>query len=194
MTALEPSPQSETSRPLVAMLGLCTIVLVIWALSAAKSVFAPLAFAVFVMAIAWPLQRRLQAYMPRLLALALTMVMTILLIIVFASLIAWASTRVARFVASDAARLQALYGPMAAWLESHGVEIAGVWASYFNVDQLIRVAQGGRSRAAHLSKAVVGGAIRNVSAGPTAEVRTAPFIGVAADLQPAGPNLHKIFV
>lgn len=141
MTTLEPSPQSETSRPLVAMLGLCTIVLVVWALSAAKSVFAPLAFAVFVMAIAWPLQRRLQAYMPRLLALALTMVMTVLLIVVFASLIAWATTRVARFVASDAARLQALYGPMTAWLESHGVEIAGVWASYFNVDQLIRVAQ-----------------------------------------------------
>lgn len=141
MTVPEPSPQLEISRTLVAMLGLCTVVLVAWALSAAESVFAPLAFALFVIAIAWPLQRRLQADMPRLLALALTMVTTILVVIVFASLIAWATTRVGRFVASDAVRLQALYGSMTSWLESHGIEMAGVWASHFSVDQLIRLAQ-----------------------------------------------------
>jgi hypothetical protein len=40
---------------LVAMLGVCMSVLVVWALAAAQSVFAPLAFALFIIAIAWPL-------------------------------------------------------------------------------------------------------------------------------------------
>ncbi|MFA5956375.1 AI-2E family transporter [Hyphomicrobium sp.] len=133
------------------MVGLCTVVLVAAALSLAQSVFAPLAFALFVIAIAWPLQRRLQASMPRLLALALTMAATIFVAVVFASLVAWAAGRVGRFVVSDASRLQALYGSIASWLEGHGIEVAGVWANYFSVDQLIRMAQ---QVTAHLNTAV----------------------------------------
>jgi len=60
------------------MLGVCAVVLIGWALYAAQSVFAPLAFALFIMALVWPLQRRLQRDVPELLALALTMAMTIL--------------------------------------------------------------------------------------------------------------------
>ena len=141
VTAPDPFPVPQTNRTLVAMLGVCTVVLVAWALSAAESVFAPLAFAFFIIAIAWPLQRRLQARMPQLLALALTMAATILVVVVFASLIAWATARVGRFVVNDAERLQALYGSMSVWLESHGIELAGLWANYFSVDQLIRLAQ-----------------------------------------------------
>lgn len=141
VTDSEPRPRSETSRTLVAMLSLCTVVLVAWALSAAEAVFAPLAFALFTIAVAWPLQRRLQADVPRLLALALTMAATILVVVVFASLVAWAAGRVGRFVVSDAARLQALYGSITSWLESHGIEIAGLWANYLGVEQLIRLAQ-----------------------------------------------------
>ncbi len=140
MIAPEPS-RSEISRALVAMLGLCAVVLVAWALSAAESVFAPLAFAFFIIALAWPLQRRLQTRMPRLLALALTMAATILVVIVIASMVAWAAGRVGRFVVSDAARLQALYGSITSWLEGHGIEIAGLWANYLGVEQLIRLAQ-----------------------------------------------------
>ncbi len=123
------------------MLGLCTTVLVIGALSAAKSVFAPFAFALFIIAIAWPLQRRLQTSIPRLIALALTMAVTILVIIVLVSLVAWASSCVGRFVVSDAARLQALYGSISEWLKGHDIELAGLWTDYFSVDQLLRFAQ-----------------------------------------------------
>lgn len=139
--APEHSPQSPANRTLLAMLGACTVVLVAGALSLAQSVFAPLAFALFIMAIAWPLQKGLQTRVPQLVALALTMMATILVVFVFASLVGWATARVARFVASDAERLHSLYRSVAGWLESHGIELSGLWANYFNVDQLIRVAQ-----------------------------------------------------
>ena len=141
MTVSEPSRPPEAGRTLIVLLAVCTAVLTVWALAAAQAVFAPLAFALFIIAIAWPLQRRLQADMPRLIALAVTMTVTILVMIIFASLVVWATGRVSRFVVSDAARLQALYGSMTSWLEGHGIEIAGLWASYFSGDQLIRRAQ-----------------------------------------------------
>ena len=128
------------------MFGVCAAVLAVWALSVAESVFAPLAFALFIIAIAWPLQRRLQTKMPRLLALALTMAAVILVVVGFAWLVAWAAGRVGIFIVNDAARLQALYGAMTTWLEGHGIALAGVWANYFNVDQLIRLVQQVTSR------------------------------------------------
>ena len=123
------------------MLGVCMAVLVSWALAAAQSVFAPLAFALFIIAIAWPLQWRLQRELPRLVALALTMAVTILVIVAFGSLVAWAVNRVSRFIISDAAHLQELYASFAAWLEGHGIALAGLWTNYFSVDQLVRLIQ-----------------------------------------------------
>ena len=137
----DPSPRSEIGSALVPMLGLCTVVLVTGALSVAELVLAPLAFGLFVIAIVWPLQKRLQVTLPRLLALALTMAATILVVVAFTLLIAWAAGRVGRFIVSDAARLQALYGSITAWLEGHGIALAGLWTDYFSVDQLIRLAQ-----------------------------------------------------
>ena len=122
------------------MLCLCTAVLVGWALSAAEAVFAPLAFALFIIAIV-ALQRRLQAVTPRLLALAVSMAATILVLIVFLTLVSWALGRVYRFMISDVARLQALFNSVTGWLEDHGIVLAGLWADAVSVSWLIRLAQ-----------------------------------------------------
>ena len=37
----------------------------------------------------------------------------------------------------DAARYQALYDSVMAWLEGHGISVAGVWAEHFNVGWLL---------------------------------------------------------
>ena len=58
-------------------IGLVATVLVTAAVGQAGTVFAPLALALFIIAIVWPLQNRLQARMPRLLALAVTVVVTL---------------------------------------------------------------------------------------------------------------------
>jgi predicted PurR-regulated permease PerM len=48
------------------MLGLCTAVLVLSGLYLARSILAPVAFSLFVVAIVWPLQRALETRLPRL--------------------------------------------------------------------------------------------------------------------------------
>src|SRR6516165_3808658 len=60
----------------------------------ASEVFAPLALALFIIAIVWPLQCWLQARMPALLALAITMTLTVAACLAFASLVVWGFGRV----------------------------------------------------------------------------------------------------
>jgi len=107
----------------------------------AASVFAPLAIALFTIGIVWPLQDRLQTRMPKLAALAITLIVTIVVCLAFASLAVWGFGRVARSLVADAPRYQALYENMVRWLDDHGVSVAGVWAEHFNVGWLLHATQ-----------------------------------------------------
>ena len=107
----------------------------------ADTVFAPLTLAIFIIALVWPFQRRLQSAIPSMLALAVTMSLTILTMLVFASLVAWGFGRVGRSVIADAGRYQAIYDAAVAFLDSHGVSVAGLWAEHFNVGWMLRGAQ-----------------------------------------------------
>jgi AI-2 transport protein TqsA len=116
-------------------------ILVVAALYATRAIFAPLCFALLIMAIVWPMQRRLQAFLPQLVALAVTMLVTIAVIIAFGSLATWAFSRIGLFMVNDADRYRALYAEIVDWLDGHGIVVAGLWADHFNVNWLIRVFQ-----------------------------------------------------
>jgi len=131
----------NSGSSLKAMVAVCALVLTGWSLYAAQTVFAPLAFALFIIALVWPLQRRLQSAMPKLLALAVTMAATLLFVIFFSSLVVWALGRVLRFVTSDASQLQATYGALIQWFEDHGIAVAELWANYFTSARLLQIAQ-----------------------------------------------------
>lgn len=120
---------------------LIAAILAIAALSVASSVFAPVAFALFIIALVWPLQKSLQAALPRLLALAISVVVMVVAFAAFGSLIVWAFGRVARWIVSDAARFQSFYDQATAWLEGHGIAVAGVWSETFNVGWILRTVQ-----------------------------------------------------
>ena len=60
----------------------------------AASVFAPLVLALFIIGIVWPMQNSLQSYMPRLVALAITLVVIVAVCLVFGSLVVWGFSRV----------------------------------------------------------------------------------------------------
>ena len=107
----------------------------------ADTVFAPLTLALFIIALVWPFQCWLQARAPALLALAVTMTLTILTMLVFASLVVWGFSRVGRSLIADSSRYQAIYDATVAWLDSHGVSVAGLWAEHFNVSWMLRGAQ-----------------------------------------------------
>jgi AI-2 transport protein TqsA len=116
-------------------------ILAVAALSVASSVFAPLAFALFIIALIWPLQSALQTVLPRLVALALSVVIMIATFAAFGSLIAWAFGRVGRWIVTDAARFQLFYDQITTWLEGHGIAVAGVWSENFNMSWVLRTAQ-----------------------------------------------------
>src|ERR1700742_51577 len=77
-------------------------------------VLAPLALAFLIIAIVWPLQQRLQSRLPALVSLALTLTVTAVVCLAFASLAAWSFSRVGRSLVADASRYQALYETMVA--------------------------------------------------------------------------------
>jgi AI-2 transport protein TqsA len=122
-------------------MGIIAVVLVVAAARLASSVFAPLALALFIIALVWPVQSSLQKRVSKLPALAITILMTLAVGLAFASLAAWGFGRVGRSVFTDTARYQSLYDSVVIWLDSHGVSIAGLWAEHFNVRWLLRTTQ-----------------------------------------------------
>src|SRR5271170_1591030 len=81
--------------------GIIAAVVVSFAAYQASDVFAPLALALFIIAIVWPLQSWLNARMPGLLALAITMTVTVAVCIAFASLVVWGFSRVGHSMLAD---------------------------------------------------------------------------------------------
>ena len=117
------------------------LILFVAALSTASSVFAPVAFALFIIALVWPLQKALQGVLPRLLALALSLFVMVVAFVGFGSLIVWAFGRVGRWIVSDAARFQAFYEQITLWLEGHGIAVAALWSENFSSAWVLRAVQ-----------------------------------------------------
>ncbi len=124
-----------------ASIKIMAIVAVIAAITYASTVFAPLALALFIIALVWPMQEWLQARMPKLLALAITLLVTLAVGVAFASFVVWGFGRVVRSLAMDAARYEAIYQQVVTWLDGHGVSIAGLWAEHFNVRWVLSTTQ-----------------------------------------------------
>jgi predicted PurR-regulated permease PerM len=121
---------------------LATAILVIALLRFAQSIFVPLTFSLFVIALVWPVQAALQRRMPQLLALLITLSITIFAIIVMGSVTAWGFSKLAQWLFLNAARFQAVYTEWVDWLEGHGIAIVGPVTDRFNVTWLIGFVQG----------------------------------------------------
>ncbi len=124
-----------------ASLVICALILLAAALYLASSVFAPLAFALFILAIVWPLQEALERTLPKGLALFVTLGVTIVVMLIFASLIAWALSAVGDWLLSNVQRFQAVYIQATNWLEERGIFVAGILAERFDVIWLLRLFQ-----------------------------------------------------
>lgn len=126
---------------IVGMLAICTTILVVVALTLGSSVFAPLTFGFFILALVWPMQKALQKILPRGVALFLTLLATIIIFLAFGSMIAWALSAIAEWLVSNVQRFQALYYKLTDQLEEHGIFVAGTLAEKFDVAWLIRMFQ-----------------------------------------------------
>lgn len=141
-TGLDKSIRRErrsSDRALRAMVGVGTTILVVTALGITQAIFAPLTFALLVIAIVWPLQALLQARMPKLLALCLTMLATTAVIVAFGWTITWCFARVGQYVLGQASRFQIAYNELTEWLERHGIVVASLWTEHFSMGWLLQV-------------------------------------------------------
>jgi predicted PurR-regulated permease PerM len=123
------------------MLAVCTVILVAAALYLARPILAPFAFALFTVALVWPLQRALEERLPQFVALLLTLVLTIAVLIAISSMITWALSVERQWLIGHAARFQTLYLEWARWLEEHEIFVVGPLSERFDVMWLVRLFQ-----------------------------------------------------
>ncbi len=135
------TPHRTMDRTLRVMAGVGTAVLVVVALGVAQPVFAPLTFALFIIAIVWPLQSWLQRRLSKLVALAISMLVTILVIGAFVWVMTWGLNRVCRYLIADVARFQMIYDRLTEWLAGHGIVVETIWAEHLNVGWVLRLFQ-----------------------------------------------------
>jgi AI-2 transport protein TqsA len=135
-------PSSPGDRTLRLAAVVCAIILTLAALSLARSVMTPVAFALFIIALVWPLQRRLKMRLPQLVAILLTAAVALLAIGIGCWLIVWGFGRIAQWVIANSARLQGLYTHLADLLEQRGLYAAELVAEQFNMSWIVGVMRG----------------------------------------------------
>lgn len=123
------------------MLLVCTVIMVLAALSWGELVFAPAAFAVFIVMVVWPMQAWLQARLPRMLAMLITIVVTLVCVAFLLLLFAWGISVIGQWLVGNAARFQTIYQAAADWLEGHGVGLAGTLSEKLNMNWVVRFVQ-----------------------------------------------------
>ena len=106
---------------------------------AARAVMTPVAFALFIIALVWPLQRRLTGVLPQVMAVLVTASVALLAIAGGVWLVVWGFSGIAQWVIGNAAPLQGLYMHLADLLEQRGLYAAELFAEQVNVLWLVQV-------------------------------------------------------
>jgi len=102
-------------------------------------VMMPVAFSLFLIALVWPLQRRLQVVLPQVISVLITAAVVLLAIGGGGWLVVWGFGGIAQWVIANAARLQGLYMHAAELLERRGLYAAELFAEQVNVLWLVQV-------------------------------------------------------
>ncbi len=116
---------------------LLTSVVVLVALYFSRAIIAPVTFALFTVAIAWPLQSALQKRIAKILAVVVTIVVTIAILAVLVFLVVWGFGLVVQWLINNTDRLQTLYSQATEWLDGHGVSIATLVADNYSPGWII---------------------------------------------------------
>ena len=111
---------------------LSTSVIILTALYFSRSITAPVTFAIFTVAIAWPLQSALQKRIPTLLAVAVTIIVTIAVLAILVFLVVWGFGLVVQWLINNTDRLHALYSQASEWLDGHGISISTLVADNYS--------------------------------------------------------------
>lgn len=123
-TAREPEPsEAPQGKTRARLLAVVATVLVLAFLKWSAPATMPLAFAAFLIALAWPLEERLEKSMPRWAALTLTILAMLAFLAVFIGALWWGGQVVAERSPQYTARLEQLYQRFQGWLQSFGMTL-----------------------------------------------------------------------
>lgn len=120
---------------------LAVTILTAAALYFGSGIFAPVAVSLFLIAILWPLQKALESRIPRLIALLLTLAVTVIVLFGFGWMVSWALGMAGRWLFANLNLFYALYAETGAWLDGHGIFLTEQIGERFNVLSLVRMFQ-----------------------------------------------------
>jgi AI-2 transport protein TqsA len=83
----------------------------------------PVGFALFLIALAWPLQRKLEQWLPHKVSFLLAVLALLLAVGLFVGALWWSGQMVVERAPQYAQRLQAIYGQVQTWTRSHGIDL-----------------------------------------------------------------------
>ncbi|MDR0181884.1 AI-2E family transporter [Lysobacter arvi] len=124
--------RDRTSNPIATLLGLGAVFVLLLALYLGRSLFAPVCFALFIIAIAWPVQNGLERRIPRVLAMFVTVAITGAAMVALAGLVLWSLNRAAQWAIANAAAFHAQYLRVDGWLQAHGLYLASEFVHNFD--------------------------------------------------------------
>ena len=116
-------PQSEPGRTRARLQAVTATVLVLAFLKWSQVVTMPLAFAVFLIALAWPLEERLERRLPRWASFTLTLLVLLLVFGLFVGALVWSGQTVAEKAPQYADKVQEIYRQLEARAQGLGLPL-----------------------------------------------------------------------
>lgn len=113
----------------------------------AQTVLEPIVFAIFIIALIWPMQTALQSRLPKPVALSTTIVVTLAAIVTLSSMIVWGGGAIADWLGHNLARIKAAFESSTKWLEEHDIFVAALATEHFDTAWLLGLLQVAAMRA-----------------------------------------------
>lgn len=124
-----PAAEASAGRVRARLQAVVAVVLVIAFLKWSAVATMPVAFALFLIALVWPLQRWLEGRLPRRVSFLLSVLTLLAVVGLFVAALWWSGQMVAERAPQYAQRVQAIYGQVEAWARSHGLDLSAGAAS-----------------------------------------------------------------
>jgi AI-2 transport protein TqsA len=112
--------------------ALLIIFLVLAASNLAQTVLEPVIFAIFVIALIWPMQRAFQSRTPKAVALILTVLITLAVVLALSSMTVWGGAQLTDWLSGNLSRIQEAFASSTKWLEQHDIFVVALVTEHFN--------------------------------------------------------------
>jgi predicted PurR-regulated permease PerM len=124
-----------------AMLVLLAVLAALAVCKVAQAVVEPIVFALFIILTAWPMQKWLQARTGKALALAASVLVTVLVVLALLAVIVWGGGQVVEWINQHIERIQESLVASTSWLEKHDIFVLSLVSEHFSSAEVVRLLQ-----------------------------------------------------